>query len=64
MEAEKWGRLAAALDRAEKLEVSFRLLKAVPIGKAVKKVGKKAADKACAAKAAAMVTRWKNMFAS
>ena len=42
MEAEKWGRLAAALDRAEKLEVSFRLLKAVPIGKAVKKVGKKA----------------------
>ena len=64
MEAANWARLSAALDKAEKIQVTFRLLKAVPIGKAIKKVGKKAGDKTCAAKATAMVTRWKNMFSA
>ena len=62
MESSSWAQLRAALGRAEKLNVSIRLLKEVPIGKLVKKIGKKAEDKACAEKATAIVSRWKSTF--
>lgn len=50
------------LHKVEKLRATIQLLKAVPVGKVVKRVSKKAPEKACKALADAIVTKWKTQF--
>ena len=58
-EERQWAQLLALLGKADEgLEVSLPLLQSVAIGKAVKKLAK-ADDAACAAKAGAIVRKWK-----
>lgn len=64
LEKADWASMLRVLQRVARLNVSIELLKAVPVGKIVKKVSKKVPDKGCSELAEKIVARWKSKFQS